>query len=227
MAAGCVSSNPGSLYMYAYFHTNTEEFTDQYITPANYYIWATLIRGLSILQGRTDSSQTTGLVFQDCSVTGTPEYVALFNSDPQGHQAFLGRPWKAFSRTVFIRTYIDQIIDPTGWMQWSGNFALNTLFDAEFGSYGPGANMNSRVTWSSQLTTPQAQAFSVSSFIQGPSWLPPSGIPYSPWPQSNLQRSSQILLQEPLLHPQPDGWSHDLKQRKHDISVTMGWQSSP
>jgi pectin methylesterase-like acyl-CoA thioesterase len=136
---------------------------------------------LSFLQGRTDSGQTTGLVFQDCSITGTPEYLALFQANRQAHQAFLGRPWKTFSRTVFIRTYIDQIIDPSGWMPWNGNFALSTLFAAEFGTYGPGAaNLNNRVTWSSQLTTPQAQAFSVNSFIQGPSWLPATGIPFNP-----------------------------------------------
>ncbi|KAG0607998.1 hypothetical protein M758_8G070300 [Ceratodon purpureus] len=132
-------------------------------------------------QGRTDSGQTTGLVFQDCAIAGTPEYLALFQANRQAHQAFLGRPWKTFSRTVFIRTYIDQIIDPSGWLPWNGNFALSTLFAAEFGTYGPGAaNLNNRVTWSSQLTTPQAQAFSISSFIQGPSWLPATGIPFTP-----------------------------------------------
>lgn len=132
-------------------------------------------------QGRTDSGQTTGLVFQDCSILGTPEYVALFQSNRQAHQAFLGRPWKTFSRTVFIRTYIDQIIDPSGWLPWNGNFALSTLFAAEYGTYGPGAaTINNRVTWSSQLSTSQAQAFSVSSFIQGPSWLPATEIPFSP-----------------------------------------------
>lgn len=156
-----------------------------YITPLKYC----LIKGTKILliyvgllfQGRTDPGQITGLVFQDCSVVGSPDYVALFNANRNAHQAFLGRPWKTFSRTIFIRTYIDQIIDPTGWLQWNGNFALSTLFDAEFGSYGPGAkSLKGRVQWSSQLSTPQAQAFSVNNFIQGQTWLPQTGIPFSP-----------------------------------------------
>jgi pectinesterase inhibitor-like protein len=132
-------------------------------------------------QGRTDPGQTTGLVFQNCSVLGTLDYLALYQADPAGHQAFLGRPWKIFSRTIFIDTYLGQIIAPTGWLQWDGNYALATVFDGEIGSYGPGAtNLQLRVNWSNQLTLQQAQAFSVNPFIQGASWLPQTGIPFNP-----------------------------------------------
>ncbi len=134
------------------------------------------------MQGRTDPGQTTGLVFQNCSVLGTLDYLALYQADPAGHQAFLGRPWKIFSRTIFIDTYLGQIIAPTGWLQWDGNYALATVFDGEIGSYGPGAtNLQLRVNWSNQLTLQQAQAFSVNPFIQGASWLPQTGIPFNPW----------------------------------------------
>ncbi|CAM6091579.1 unnamed protein product [Calypogeia fissa] len=120
-------------------------------------------------QGRTDPGQTTGLVFQNCTVTSSADYVEA------GHQAFLGRPWKLFSRTIYLNTFMDSLISSAGWYPWSGDFALDSLLYGEYGSYGPGgADVSSRVSWSNQLTGAEATYFSTDNFIQGGWWIPVS-----------------------------------------------------
>ncbi|KAG0446810.1 hypothetical protein HPP92_028648 [Vanilla planifolia] len=44
-------------------------------------------------------------------------------------QTFLGRPWKMYSRGgVHAFSYMGDLIDPAGWLEWNGNFALDTLY---------------------------------------------------------------------------------------------------
>jgi len=106
-------------------------------------------------------------------VFGTPDYEQAFQQSPSTNLAYLGRPWKLYSRTIFLYTYLSPIIQPIGWLPWSGLFALDTLLDAELGSYGPGAvNPSQRIYWSSQLSPQQAEYFSAQNFLQADSWLP-------------------------------------------------------
>lgn len=122
-------------------------------------------------QGRTDAAQSTGLVFQHCTVDGTKEYMRDFNSNPDVHRVYLGRPWKMYSRTVFLDSYLGKLIRPEGWMPWNGSFALDTLFYGEYRNYGPGAKVSGRVPWSSQISAHNIGLYSVQSFIQGDEWL--------------------------------------------------------
>ncbi|XP_059639594.1 probable pectinesterase/pectinesterase inhibitor 51 [Cornus florida] len=124
--------------------------------------------------GRIDPALSTGFVFQNCVVTGTDEYNALRQSKPNVHQNFLGRPWKEFSRTVFINCKLEALITPEGWMPWSGDFALKTLYYGEFGNSGPGADLSKRVPWSSQIPADRINMYSVQNFIQGDKWIPSS-----------------------------------------------------
>ncbi|KAI3427477.1 Pectinesterase [Psidium guajava] len=124
--------------------------------------------------GRTDPAQSTGFVFNNCLVNGTEDYMALYRSKPQKHKNFLGRPWKEYSRTVFIQCNLEALITPQGWMPWSGDFALKTLYYGEFENTGPGSDVSSRVSWSSQVPTEHVDTYSVKSFIQGDEWIPTS-----------------------------------------------------
>ncbi|XXG87187.1 hypothetical protein AAC387_Pa11g1936 [Persea americana] len=121
--------------------------------------------------GRTDPAQSTGFVFQNCTINGTADYMALYNQNPKVHKNFLGRPWKEYSRTVFIHSYMDALISPEGWMAWDGDFALLTLYYAEFENVGPGANVSARVNWSSQIPPEHVSAYSLENFIQGDEWM--------------------------------------------------------
>lgn len=124
--------------------------------------------------GRIDPAQSTGFVFQDCVINGTDAYVALYNQNPIVHKSYLGRPWKEYSRTVFIQCTLGAIISPDGWMPWSGDFALNTLYYGEFENKGPGSDTSKRVNWSSTIPAEYLDTYSIQDFIQGDQWIPPT-----------------------------------------------------
>nr|KYP67841.1 putative pectinesterase/pectinesterase inhibitor 51 [Cajanus cajan] len=117
--------------------------------------------------GRTDPSQATGFVFQNCLINGTEEYMALYRRNPKVHKNYLGRPWKEFSRTVFINSFLEALVTPQGWMPWSGDFALKTLYYGEFQNTGPAADLSHRVPWSSKIPAENVLTYSVQNFIQG------------------------------------------------------------
>ena len=122
--------------------------------------------------GRTDPAQPTGFVVQGCLVNGTDDYVKLYNANPKVHLSFLGRPWKEYSRTVFLRSRLEPLVTPRGWLEWSGEFALTTLFYGEFDNSGPGSDVSMRVPWSSKIPEEHVLSYSVQSFIQGDDWIP-------------------------------------------------------
>ncbi|KAK6924239.1 Pectinesterase, catalytic [Dillenia turbinata] len=122
-------------------------------------------------QGRTDPAQSTGFVFQNCLINGTQDYMALYYSKPSVHRNYLGRPWKEYSRTVFMNCNLEVLISPPGWMPWSGDFALKTLYYGEYGNTGAGANTSQRVSWSSKVPGSHVSAYSVKNFIQGEEWI--------------------------------------------------------
>lgn len=125
-------------------------------------------------QGRTDPAQATGFVFQNCLINGTQEYMSLYYSKPKVHKNYLGRPWKEYSRTVFIHCTLEALVTPAGWMPWSGDFALKTLFYGEFENSGAGSKTSERVGWSSQILAQHVFSYSVQNFIQGDEWIPSS-----------------------------------------------------
>ncbi|XVF61104.1 hypothetical protein PTKIN_Ptkin08bG0102100 [Pterospermum kingtungense] len=124
--------------------------------------------------GRTDPAQSTGLVFLNSLINGTDEYMRYYYSKPKVHKNFLGRPWKEYSRTVFINCVMEALITPNGWMPWQGDFALKTLFYGEYGNSGSGSNVSMRVPWSTQITSQHVYMYSVQNFIQGDQWIPTS-----------------------------------------------------
>lgn len=122
--------------------------------------------------GRTDPAQSTGFVFINCVVNGTAEYMAQYRQKPEVHKNYLGRPWKEYSRTVFINSVLEVLITPEGWMAWNGDLGLKTLYYGEYGNTGAGSNLNKRVAWSSRIPHAHVSAYSVQNFIQGSDWIP-------------------------------------------------------
>ncbi|KAJ1283520.1 hypothetical protein BS78_03G134400 [Paspalum vaginatum] len=130
-------------------------------------------------QGRTDPNQNTGTTIQGCTIAAAPD-LAANTAFPV--TTYLGRPWKLYSRTVIMQSEVDAPIDPTGWMPWSGDFALSTLFYAEYNNSGPGADTSRRVTWPGfhvLNTTDEAGNFTVGNMVLGDFWLPQTGVPFT------------------------------------------------
>ncbi|XP_030530638.2 pectinesterase-like [Rhodamnia argentea] len=134
-------------------------------------------RNMVTAQGRDDPNQNTGIVIQKCRIGATSDLLALQGSV----ETYLGRPWKMYSRTVIMQTEISDVIDPAGWYQWDGDFALDTLYYAEYANTGAGASTANRVTWKGHhvISASEAQAFTAGEFIAGSSWLDSTGFPYS------------------------------------------------
>lgn len=129
--------------------------------------------------GRTDPAETTGLVFHNCTLDGTPPFLEAYRSSPNLHRVYLGRPLELFSRTIFLENRLSQIFRPDGWLPWNGTFALSTLFYAEYLDNGPGADPAHRISWSSQISYSEALFFTIAPFIQGDRWLPATNVPFS------------------------------------------------
>ncbi|XP_052180614.1 pectinesterase-like [Diospyros lotus] len=128
-------------------------------------------------QGRTDINQNTGISIHNCSITAAPDLASSNGTT----QTFLGRPWKQYSRTVYMQSFMDSLIDPAGWAAWSGDFALDTLYYAEYDNMGPGSDTSNRVDWPGYhvINSTDAANFTVSNFISGDDWLPATGVPYT------------------------------------------------
>ncbi|XP_074265137.1 putative pectinesterase/pectinesterase inhibitor 51 [Silene latifolia] len=122
-------------------------------------------------QGRTDPVQSTGFVFLGCVISGTDEYIKLYNANPNLHNNYLGRPLEVYSRTVYINCTMEVIIKPDGWAPKDGDVGLDTLFFGEFGNSGPGADTSKRVKWSSQIPEEHIVVYSVENFLQGDDWI--------------------------------------------------------
>nr|DAD27844.1 TPA_asm: hypothetical protein HUJ06_029312 [Nelumbo nucifera] len=128
-------------------------------------------------QGRTDPNQNTGISIQNCNIMATPDLVSSNGTT----SSYLGRPWKEYSRTVYLQSFIDSFIDPAGWIAWSGDFALSTLYYAEYNNTGAGSVTTNRVSWQGYhaINATDAANFTVSNFVLGDDWLPATGVPYS------------------------------------------------
>ncbi|KAL5862944.1 hypothetical protein ACOSQ3_000458 [Xanthoceras sorbifolium] len=128
-------------------------------------------------QGRTDPNQNTGTSIHNCTIKAADDLA----SSNRTVQTYLGRPWKEYSRTVYMQSFIDSLINPAGWQLWSGDFALSTLYYAEYNNTGPGSNTSNRVTWPGYhvINATDAANFTVSNFLLGDDWLPQTGVPYT------------------------------------------------
>ncbi|XP_065864164.1 probable pectinesterase/pectinesterase inhibitor 20 [Euphorbia lathyris] len=128
-------------------------------------------------QGRTDPNQNTGISIHNCVIRAADDLAAAGSTV----KTYLGRPWKEYSRTVYMQNFMDDLIDSAGWQIWSGDFGLNTLYYAEYNNTGPGSDTSNRVTWSGYhvIDAVDAANFTVSNFLLGDAWLPLAGIPFS------------------------------------------------
>lgn len=130
-------------------------------------------------QGRKERRSVGGTVIHNCTVAPHPELL-----EAAGRlRTFLGRPWKEYSRTLYIQSEIGGFVDPQGWLPWLGDFGLNTCYYAEVENHGPGADTSKRAKWRGVKNVTYQQAlhkYTVESFIQGQKWLPELGVPFIP-----------------------------------------------
>ncbi|XP_030549111.2 probable pectinesterase/pectinesterase inhibitor 34 isoform X1 [Rhodamnia argentea] len=128
-------------------------------------------------QNRKDPNQNTGISIHASQIVATSDLEASKGSFP----TYLGRPWKMYSRVVYLLSYMGDHIHPQGWLEWNGDFALDTLYYGEYMNDGPGAGVGQRVKWPGYrviTSTTEASKFTVAQFIFGSSWLPSTGVAF-------------------------------------------------
>ncbi|XP_039156169.1 probable pectinesterase 55 [Eucalyptus grandis] len=62
--------------------------------------------GYITAQGRDSATDTTGYIFEQCSVVGTGP-------------VYLGRAYRQYSRVVFHKTHLSSVVVPKGWDPWT------------------------------------------------------------------------------------------------------------
>ncbi|XP_073126400.1 pectinesterase-like [Henckelia pumila] len=129
-------------------------------------------------QGRKDPRGIGAIVLQNCDIVAEPAFTAT----KPALEAYLGRPWKEYSRTIIMQSNIEGFIAPEGWSPWAGTYALDTLYYGEYQNRGPGSNQAGRVHWKGiKKITPQiAESFTGGRMYTDDVWVKSSGVPYVP-----------------------------------------------
>ncbi len=124
--------------------------------------------GYLTAQSRTSPDQTTGYVIIDSKVTSGIDHTPDSSTPGQPKETIsLGRPWRPYSRVVYIDTWLPDDVLPQGWSPWGKNPEAPGAYYAEFNSTGPGARPPARVAWSHQLDAATAMQFHPEVFLAG------------------------------------------------------------
>jgi pectinesterase len=122
--------------------------------------------GYITAQSRLTADSPTGFVFIHCNITG----------ENTGKGVYLGRPWRRYSRVVFIDCRLGSHILPAGWSNWDKSENYRTTWYGEYGSTGPGAQSTERVPWAHSLTSEEARQFEPDVFLRGQDGWQPSKV---------------------------------------------------
>ena len=151
-------ANQDTLYTYGRYGKNggikRNYFLDCYIEGTTDFIFGPSIayfegchihskKNSYVTAASTLEGQKYGYVFRNCRLT----------ADPGIDKCYLGRPWGAYARTVFIDCELGPHIVAEGWHDWEKPGKPDTKknsYYAEYGSIGPGAR-GPRVKWAHTL----------------------------------------------------------------------------
>ena len=100
----------------------------------------------------TPVEQDWGFVFRDCVLTG----------ECAAGEAFLGRPWRKYCRTVFLRCAMDACVAPAGFSDWDEERVITPLC-GEYGTTGARADLSCRDPREKILTAEEAAALELLS----------------------------------------------------------------
>ncbi|KAK7278125.1 hypothetical protein RJT34_23150 [Clitoria ternatea] len=125
--------------------------------------------------GTKQKNMPTGIVIQNCEILAEKE----LEPEKTTVRSYLARPWKAYSRAIFMENRIDSVIQPDGFLPWSGTQFLDTCYFAEYGNTGLGADVKARVKWGKGvLSKADAAKYTADQWLQANTWLPATGIPF-------------------------------------------------
>lgn len=145
-----------------------------------------------ITAASTPKGTPYGFVFADCTITAADHV-----------KTYLGRPWRDFAKTIFLRTEMSAAVRPEGWDNWKKPHAERTTFYAEFGSTGPGANSAARVAWAKPLSVEDAALLTPARVLGGADHWNPASSPVAAG--SGPAKLRIVLVGDSTVAPQ-NGW---------------------
>ncbi len=116
-----------------------------------------------ITAASTPEGQSSGYTFLDCDLT----------ADDGVAEVYLGRPWRPYAQTVFIRCSLGRHIRKEGWHNWRNPDNEKTAFYAEYGNTGEGSDTGNRVDWARILSQSQVETLTPWILLKGnDNWNP-------------------------------------------------------
>lgn len=104
-----------------------------------------------------------GYIFNRCRLTAAEGV----------ERVYLGRPWRPYAATLFMRCELGSHILPEGWHNWDNPANETTARYSEYRNTGAGANPGARVSWSRQLSRKEAKRYTVENvFARNDGWIP-------------------------------------------------------
>ena len=120
-------------------------------------------RNSYITAANTPQNIDYGFIFNNCTVTLADSVNAVY----------LGRPWRAYSMTVFMNCTLPNGIHPNGWDNWRNPENEKTVRYSEFNNTGEGAATNERVKWIKLLSRKDASKITMEEvFRRNDTWNP-------------------------------------------------------
>jgi pectinesterase len=150
----CTGENARQYFVDCYI----EGTTDFIFGPSTAVFQNCTIRGKAnsyLTAANTPQGKKFGFVFLDCKIIADSSVTKLA----------LGRPWRAYSRTAFIRCQLPKQITPAGWNNWGNPDNEKTACYAEYKNTGEGADTKLRAAWSRQLSDREAKEYTVENIF--------------------------------------------------------------
>lgn len=120
-------------------------------------------------QSRASGSSIGGYIFDQCLFTSAPDATVDLTN-----KVYLGRPYSAYALVVVKNSYIDKVINPSGWKIWSATDPRTGFITfAEYNNSGP-SNWENNVAarqafqYATLLT---ADTYSLSSTMDSTDWI--------------------------------------------------------
>ncbi|XP_075673856.1 putative pectinesterase/pectinesterase inhibitor 12 [Castanea sativa] len=128
---------------------------------------------------RDSPDEHTGISIQNCSILSTNDLY----SNSSSVKSYLGRPWRVYSRLIYLNSHIGSFINLAGWTQWSDDNddqELKYLHYEEHDNGGPSSSTDDRVKWKGyhKMDVDATYNFTVLEFIKGDEWLDSTAFPY-------------------------------------------------
>lgn len=162
--------------------TGYQYYESCYISGAIDFIWGyskSFFKGCTIgakrqksamtAQSRASSSAIGGYIFDQCLFTAaTDATVDLTDS------VYLGRPYSAYALVVVKNSYLDDVINPSGWKVWSTTDPRTDYITfAEYNNVGPGSwanNVAAREAFGN-ATLLTSDSYSLATVMDDTAWI--------------------------------------------------------